>query len=151
MKLAELKNGKLKVKEFKNIPELGIYSIGENINEDLLNSKGYYCLSDNPIYDSVMQHLGDYEIKNGKAIRTIVDKEFGTIEEEKDKKIKQLNTAYRQKISEAVYPWQEKASFGEIIPDEIKQIRLDIISECHSKELAIKGLTELREVLTYEL
>jgi len=149
MILAELKNGVVNIKEFKNIPELGMYAIGDHLNEELLNSKGYYCLGEDPVFDPIMQYLGAYEIAGNKAVRKIENKIFATIEEEKANKIKELNDFYQDKISKAIFPWQEKAAFGEIIPEEIKQIRIDLVSECHSKELVIKALTELREVINY--
>jgi len=150
MKLAKQINGQLQVRNFKTIPELGIYAIGAAIDVEKLNSHGYYEVSHDPIYDDVLQHLGAYELIEKKAVRQVINRQFGTIEEEKEKKISGLKAHYNQLLEKTDWYFTRKSETGKEVPQTILDERGLLRSECDTKEAEINALTELREVLIYE-
>ena len=150
MKLAYKKNDKITIRNYKSIPKIGVLSFGTVIDWELLNENNYFEVSQDPTYDKVMQQLGAYEIVENKAVKQVINKLLGTIEEEKAKKVKELNDIYQERISKAFYPWAERSNY-EPIPEAVSQARLILVNECHGKEAEINALTELREVVSYEL
>jgi len=149
MRLAYKNDTVITIRECKSIPSIGILSFGVKLDWEKLNENNYFEVSDNPVYDPVTQYLGAYKLIENKAVRQVINKTFVTLEEEKAKKIKQLNEHYQQIIHDEVYPWGERAAFGDVVPQEIQDLRNNLRTECNTKEAEINALAELREVVSY--
>jgi len=152
IKIAYSNNGLITVRSYKfgaYLKHAHVY-VGAEPYWKLLNENNYFEVSEDPTYDPIMQYLGAYEIVENKAIRTVINKTFGTIEDEKKKKIKEV----KQKCYDLMQPtdWYDLRFLkrGIEIPEEIQQERDLHISECNRKEAEINALTELREVVGYE-
>lgn len=150
MRLAYKIGEKLTVRDYRSLPKIGVLSFGEVVDWELLNQNNYYEVVVDPTFNPITQILGGYKIIENKAIREVVDKTFGTLEEEKVKKISELNSVYQKRISEVFYPWGERGHYDPI-PEDVAQARLTLVNECHAKEAYINTLETIEEVLTYEL
>lgn len=151
MILARTDNNKTTVKNYRYIKETGtVLGNKGTIDEATANKHGYYFVNEDPTFNPITQILGGYKIIENKAIREVVDKSFGTLEQEKVKKIIELNNVYQKRISEEFYPWAERGHYDPI-PEDVAQARLTLVNECHAKEAYINTLETIEEVLTYEL
>ena len=153
IKIAHKENEAVTVRSYK----IGAYLknartyVGVNPLWKKLNESNYFEVSEDPTYDPIMQYLGAYEIVENKAIRTVIDKQFGTLAEEKAKKIKQVKQQCEQLLSPTDKWVLRKFERNIEIPQESQEERALILSECNRKEAEILAITELREVVSYEL
>ena len=150
MKLAYKESNKITIRNYKSIPKIGVISFGDIIDWKLLNESNYFEVSEDSTYDPIMQHLGAYEIIDDKAVRQVINNDFGTIEYEKKKKIKEAKSFCNSELSSTDWYITREAETGIKTPQEIKDIRAFLRDECNRKEAEINALTELREVVSYE-
>jgi len=159
MKLAYKEGNKIIIRNYKSIPKIGVLSFGDIIDWKLLNESNYFEVSEDHICDPIMQYLGAYEIVENKAIRTVIDKQFGTLAEEKAKKIKEIKLQCFNKLEETKWYIERLVD-----PTSLKEIPQNILDErqlhrdeCNRKEAEILDIYEgtelssIKKVLEYEL
>ena len=149
MRLAKKINDTIVINEFSTLPELNVLCGVENLPIEYLNENGYY-LVDDVSYDEIMQYLGDWYLDGDVAKQKVVDKAFGTLQEEKDKRIEYIKNKYFKLLSATDWYIVRYAERQIQIPFEISQSRQMLRIECDNKINEINALNSIKDIIQYE-